>query len=347
MNKMCPKGHAGYIDRRSFIRITGFTGLNGIIPSPSKSLEKDPDLKRASVTRLAMGTTVTMILIHLPDQKVHEAIEGAFVEIERLSDLMNHYKTGTEVSMLNRNGILPNASSEVIEVISKALEYNSLTKGAFDITIYPVIELFRRSFAREKSGYPERERIREALELVGSGNIEIDGQCIRFKKKGMKITLDGIAKGYIVDRASDLLIKHGIERHLINAGGDIRAVGLRDDERPWRAAIQDPEKKDRHLDVIDLKDSAVATSGNYENYYDRDKLYHHIANPKTGLSPANTSSASVIAPTALAADALATALMVMGPDRGTILIDSLPGHESLIITRDKKMRRSGGWISRK
>ena len=163
----------------------------------------------------------------------------------------------------------------------------------------------------------------------------------------MKITLDGIAKGYIVDKASKILLDHVIKRHLINAGGDIKAVGLRDDMQPWRVAIQDPKKRNNHLDVIDLTDGSVATSGNYENYFDRDMLYHHIADPKTGLSPVTTSSASVIAPTATDADALATALMVMEPEKGTMFIDSLAGYESLIITRDNQIKRSSGWVSRK
>jgi thiamine biosynthesis lipoprotein len=350
-NKTGSSKNKNHIDRRSFIKLTGLAGLglalNSAIPLLAKSLGKNPDLHRVSNTRLAMGTTVTMILIYQAEQEARDAIERAFKEIERLSALMDHYKEGTEVSLLNKNGILSNASQEVIEVVSKAIRYYRLTKGAFDITIYPVIDLFKRSFSKGKNSYPERDEIRDVLELVGSDNIEIDGRGIRFKKKGMKITLDGIAKGYIVDKASKILLDHGIKRHLINAGGDIMAVGLREDMQPWRVAIQDPKKRNNHLDVIDLMDASVATSGNYENYFDRDMLYYHIADPKTGLSPVITSSASVIATTATDADALATALMVMGSEKGTMFIDSLAGYESLIITRDNRIRRSAGWVSRK
>ena len=122
-------------------------------------------------------------------------------------------------------------------------------------------------------------------------------------------------------------------------------MGLREDGNQWKIAIQDPAKKNNHLDVIELTDSSVATSGNYENYYDPEKIFYHIADPKTGFSPALNSSASVIAPTTMEADALATALMVMAPDYGIPFINSLPGREALIITREEKLIRSSGWKS--
>ncbi len=343
--------HGRNISRRSFLSITGIAGLGLALkasaPLFAKSLTEDSGLKQVSSTRLAMGTTVTVLLISENEKAAREAINMAFIEIERLSNLMNHYRDGTEISLLNRNGIIHDASDEILEVISEAVKYHRLTGGAFDITIYPVIELFRKSFSRGAGMYPERDEIRKVLELVGSDKIAIEGRSVRLRKKGMSITLDGIAKGYIADRASGILMNNGYENHLINAGGDISGSGLRKDKRPWRVAIQDPKNRDSRLDVIDLHNRAVATSGNYENYFDKEMLYHHIADPATGLSPSNTTSASVTAPTAMAADALATALMVMGPERGTKFIDMLSEHESLIVTRDKRERRSSGWVSRK
>jgi thiamine biosynthesis lipoprotein len=182
---------------------------------------------------------------------------------------------------------------------------------------------------------------------VGSDKIEINDSHIKLKKRGMKLTLAGLAKGYIVDKASEVLFSHGIKNHLINAGGDMKAAGLRDDRKPWKVAIQDPGKGNKHLDVIELSDTSVATSGNYENYFDAEKIYHHITNPKTGLSPVLNSSASVMAPTTMEADALATSLMVMDPDYGTRFINSLPGRESLVFARNNEIRKSTGWKSAK
>ena len=300
-------------------------------------------LERATSTRLAMGTTVAIIILHEPDIDDEKIMNDAFDEIKRLSNIMSHYREDSEVSRLNREGILENADPQLLEVVERALEYNKLTKGTFDITILPVIELFRDRFKENK--IPRDKEIKEVLELVGSDKLEVSGRSIKLKKKGMKITLDGLAKGYIVDMASKVLLENGIKNYLINAGGDIKTAGLREDGKPWKVAIQDPAKKNDHLDVIELTDSSVATSGNYENYFDAEKIFHHIANPKTGFSPVLNSSASIIAPTAIEADALATSLMVMTPDYGIPFINSLAGREVLIITREGKLIKSSGWKS--
>lgn len=300
-------------------------------------------LQRATSTRLAMGTTVTIIVIHETNQDYKKAMESAFTEIKRLSGIMNHYDVNSQLSLLNRQGYLENADPELIKVVKSALEFNKLTKGAFDITVFPLLELFKDRFKNNK--VPQKKEINKVLELVGSDKIEVRESSIRLKKSHMKITLAGIAKGYIVDMASKVLIEHGIKNHLINAGGDMTAVGLRDDGKPWKVAIQDPEKKNNHLDVIELTDSSVATSGNYENYFDPEKIFHHITDPKTGLSPVLNSSASIIAPTAMEADALATALLVMAPDYGIPFINSLSSRESLIITRQGELIKSSGWKS--
>ena len=301
------------------------------------------NLKRATGTRLAMGTTVTIIFLYEPPIDNEKVMNGTFNEIIRLSGIMTHYDENSQISRLNREGVLKNADPQLVEVIVSALEINKLTKGAFDITILPVIEFFRDRFKENK--VPREAEIKEVLGFVGSDKIEVSGRDIRLKKKGMKITLDGLAKGYIVDMASNVLMDYGIKNYLINAGGDIKAAGLREDGKPWKVAIQDPTERNNHLDVIELTDSSVATSGNYENYFDAEKIFHHIADPKTGFSPVLNSSASIIAPAAMDADALATALMVMAPDYGISFINSLSRCEALIITRDGKLIRSSGWKS--
>lgn len=325
------------------MKLAAGAGIAVAIPSFATPACSENKLKRGKSTRLAMGTIVTVILLYKPGTDYDKIMDAAFNEIKRLSGIMNHYDEHSEISRLNREGFLENADPQLLEVIKSALKYNKLTKGAFDITIFPIIELYKKRFNENK--VPQEKEIKEVLKLVGSDKIEIKGRDIRLKKKGMKLTLAGLAKGYIVDMASKLLLNHGVKNHLINAGGDIKAVGLREDGNQWKIAIQDPAKKNNHLDVIELTDSSVATSGNYENYYDPEKIFYHIADPKTGFSPALNSSASVIAPTTMEADALATALMVMAPDYGIPFINSLPGREALIITREEKLIRSSGWKS--
>jgi thiamine biosynthesis lipoprotein len=148
-----------------------------------------------------------------------------------------------------------------------------------------------------------------------------------------------------VDRASHLLTTHGIKNHLINAGGDIRTSGSRKEGKPWTVAIEDPRKKQQFPDIIHLTDGAVATSGNYEIYFDRERMFHHIVDPFTGHSPLLATSVSVVAPTVMDADALSTSVFVLDPSRGTRFVDSLPNCECFIVTKAGEKFKSQGWKS--
>jgi thiamine biosynthesis lipoprotein len=338
------------MNRRLFLKITGLTGLglayNLVVPEPAvRAFQTGEALQKVFRTELAMGTTVSMTIVHPSKKEAEDAMALAYREIARVSGLMTRFDPESPVSRLNRDGGLTGAPPDLVEVITAALKYYRLTGGAFDITILPVIELFKEKFSKGEKEYPSKKEIDRALDHVGSERIEIKGRDIRFTKPGMGITLDGIAKGYAVDKASKVLLDHGADRHLINAGGDMMGRGLRIDGKPWVVAIQDPFKRKNYVDVILLKDAAVATSGNYENYFDRAKMYHHIANPKTGHSPVINVSASVLAPTAMEADALATSMLVMSPSKGVLLINSLPRCDSLVVTRRDRFIRSAGWKS--
>jgi thiamine biosynthesis lipoprotein len=317
----------------------------GIMPARAETVRFNKGLYKVSRTRLAMGTFVSMTLIHDSRDKAEEAMGLAFEEIDRLTGLMNRFDDGTAVGQLNREGLLKGIPPEVAEVVDHALAYYRLSHGTFDISVKPVVDLFRVKLARGKNTVPTDTELKEVLDRVGSDKIELNGRVIRFKTTGMGITLDGIAKGYIVDKASRILVDHKIENHLINAGGDIKTRGVRKDKRPWTVAIQDPQKKRAYPDIIHLTDGAVATSGDYEVYFDREKMFHHIVDPRTGLSPYMSTSVSVIAPTTMEADALSTSVFVMKPSLGTRFINSLPQCESLVITRGNSKVKSSGWKS--
>lgn len=347
MEKLFSK--SGAMDRRSFIKLSGLLGTGlvstSIIPGTAEAVKFNRDTYKVSKTRLAMGTMVSMTLIHTSKDRAEEAIGRANEEIDRLTGLMNRFDDTTAVGKLNQEGMIKDLPPEIIQVISSSLHYHRLTHGAFDISIKPLVDFLREQFSKGRDQYPNERKLKEVLNRVGADQIELDGRSIRFKKPEMGITLDGIAKGYIVDMASKILLDHRIENHLINAGGDIRAIGARPDRRPWTVAIQDPRKNGQHPDMIHLTDAAIATSGNYEVYFDREKMFHHIVDPGTGRSPLASSSVSVVAPSAMEADALSTSVFVMNPERGTRFIDSLPQCESLIISRRDRMIRSQGWKS--
>lgn len=335
------------INRRSFLRLSGLLGLGlasaGIVPPTAEAVRFNRKSFKVSKTRLAMGTFVSMTLIHPSRDEAQEAMGLAFEEIGRLTRSMSRFDQTTAVSQLNREGTLNDVPPEVAEVVAKGLDYYRLSRGSFDISVKPVVDLFRESFGSGEGKPPTEDRLREVLGLVGSNMIELKGRSLRFSKPGMGITLDGIAKGYIVDKASRVLASHNIRHHLINAGGDIRTMGLRQDKKPWTIAIQDPNKGKRYPDIIRMTDGAIATSGNYEVYFDREKMFHHIVDPKTGLSPEASTSVSVIADTAMDADALSTSVFVMNPVRGTRFINGLKRSECLVIARGGQKFRSRGW----
>ncbi len=334
------------IDRRTFLRISGILGI-GIATFSLPSLRRieserfDKKNYKISCTRLGMGTFISMTIIDPSRHKAEEAIGKAFERIKELSDELNRFNSISAVYELNSSGSIKEVPPHMGELIRRSLGYYRMTEGCFDITVKPIIDLFQEKFS--KGLYPEEREIEERLRLVGSDKIALSGKKIFFKEKGMGITLDGIAKGYIVDRAAEVLERYGIENYLINAGGDIRVKGEKSRGRPWRIAIQDPEKRGNYPDVICMKEGAIATSGNYEIYFDREKLFFHIIDPRTGRSPLTDISVSVVSKTACDADALSTAVFVMKPEEGIRFINSLPKREAFIITRERRRLKSSGW----
>jgi len=345
MDRYIPEGQP--MDRRSFLRLSGILGLGlastAVAPVMAEAVKFNKEMFKVSRTRLAMGTFVSMTLIHPSRDRAEEAIGLAFGEIDRLTGLMNRFDERTAVGQLNREGLLKEIPPEVMEVVAGGLFYHRLSGGAFDISVKPVVDLYRKKMERgERLILTERE-LEGVLELVGSEKVILNDRSIRFKKPGMGITLDGIAKGYIVDKASKILSDHGIEHHLINAGGDIKTVGTKQKKEPWAVAIQDPKKEGRYPDVVHMTTGAIATSGDYEVYYDQEKMFHHIVDPKTGLSPHASTSVSVMAPTATAADALATSVFVMNPEAGIRFIESRTKTDCLVISRKGQKFASSGW----
>jgi thiamine biosynthesis lipoprotein len=281
-----------------------------------------------------MSTLVSISMLNASRAQAAEAVETAFSEMGRLIGLLNRFDPSSAVGVLNQDGRLTDVPPELGHVVSRALQFHRRSLGAFDITVKPLVDLLR-------SGKPCRGEWIAALELVGSANVELTGGRIRFRRSGMGVTLDGIAKGYIVDRMAEVLLRNGVNNFLVNAGGDIRTAGTKENGHPWTVAVQDPSKHEQFPDMIHMTDGAVATSGTYE------RRYRHIVDSETGELPEHCASVTVLAPTALAADAVATTLFAMKPDDGLKLIGTLPGNECLVIDDHGEQRRSGGWKSAK
>ncbi|MFH0860194.1 MAG: FAD:protein FMN transferase [Candidatus Altiarchaeota archaeon] len=291
-------------------------------------------------TRALLGTTVTITVMSADPAAARNAINLAFSEIERIEMLLSNYRNTSEVSKLNREGKIENASPDLIVNLEMADYYSNLSGGAFDITVQPILDLYGRTYNIEGRP-PTEEEIGEARELIDYRNIRVDGRNVRFAKDGMSVTLGGIATGYAVDRAVEVLKDNGIEHALINAGGDIRALGSKD-SLPWTIALQDPRNKTNYVTMMRLNNQSVTTSGDYERYFVEKKV-HHIIDPKTGYSAMGVISVTIVADEAIDADALATAVFVLGPEEGLALVENLTNIEGLLITENKTLIRSSGF----
>lgn len=296
---------------------------------------------KVSETRDIMGTVITITVLSDDPAKAQGAISSAFAEIARIDALMSTYRNDSQISVLNREGILENASPDLIFNLERSIFYSELSDGAFDITVQPVLDLYKKAYTIEKRA-PTEEEIAESLERVDYRNIIIEDNSVRFKKEGMKATLGGIAKGYAVDRAIDALQDNGVQRALVNAGGDMRAMGKKSPTEDWQIALQDPRNKSNQIMIIELNNKAVATSGDYERYF-VNKTAHHIIDPKTGYSAVELISVTVVANKAMDADAIATAVFVLGPEEGMALIEEIDSVEGLLITENKTIIKSSGF----
>ena len=333
------------ISRRSFVRLSGLAALalagGGLTRPPAAlaaSLARGQQIFRRS--RLLMGTYVTITVIDPSLTKAEEAVESAFAEIVRLERILSRYQVSGPLAHLNTAGRLAHPDPELVAVLSAARSYHDLSGGAFDATVAPVVDALKAHFEADGAP-PPRAELAALLKRVDGEAVEVSTGEIRLLREGLALTLDGLAKGYIVDLAAQKLTFFGIEGALINAGGDIRALGQKG-RAPWRVAIVDPTRPDHKGPIIDLANESVATSGNYEVFYDTEKLHHHIIDPASGRSPANLVSVSVRADSCLTADALSTTIFCLPPRQGLSLLDKL-GAEGLVIDRAGHRLSRGAW----
>jgi len=325
------------LPRRDFLKISAIAGAvlaaggvwgRRVLDGPSVVVRE---------TRLLMGIILDLEVVAPSQASGRRAIRATLDEMSRLVGIFDHRKPTATLAKLNGEGGLSLAPLELVQVLRRSVQYGDLTSGAFDVTVKPVLDAIRSGWVAAG-----------AQDLVDFRKIRIDGSRLELVKSGMAVTLDGIAKGYIVDRAVDVLKSRGFVDVLIEAGGDLRGVGSAP-TRPWRIGVQDPraEQDPSLLTSFDLPPGAAATSGDYQNAFTADRSIYHIIDPRRGTSPAELASATVLAPRAVDADALSTSLMVLGETRGLALIEQLPGIEALVVTKDKRIQWTSGFPANK
>ena len=269
-----------------------------------------------------MGTVAWVKIYGLEGRAAAEAAEEALEEMHRIESVMSAWKEESELSRLNAasGGAPRELSDELFDVVDRSFRFSRITGGAFDPTTAPLVDLW--GFRGGEPALPGDAALDSALALVGSSRIVLDReeQTIALLP-GMRLDLGGIAKGYAVDRAAEILRGRGAQSALVNIGGNMYAIGAPPGRDAWTIGIRDPRGGDGVAGTLLLRNEAVATSGDYENFVEIDgRRYGHIIDPRSGRPAAGVLAVTVVARTAIAADALSTGLFVMGPERAPIAL---------------------------
>ena len=288
-----------------------------------------------------MGTRVSVELWHTEASVAADCSQRVFAEMDRINALMSSYLDSSELSFINNNAATAavEISDELALLVERSLHFSEISRGAFDITYASI----GYAYDYRKRQQPSDQSVAQKMAAIDYHHIELAGNKIRFNNNAVRIDLGGIAKGYAVDRAADIIGQCGISKAMVSAGGDSRILGDRMG-RPWVIGIQHPRDPAGIVLRLPLSDSAISTSGDYERFFiDNGKRVHHIINPSTGRSAAASWSATVIGPDAMTTDALATSVFILGAVRGLALIESLEGIDAIIIDSDGKLHYSSGF----
>ena len=295
-----------------------------------------------------MGSDVRVTALVSSERDALRTLERVFDEFDRLDRLLSVWHANSDVSRINvEAGRTPvKVSAETIELLQTAKQVGEWTGGKFDVTFGALSGLWKFDHDQDNQ-IPHAADIRARLPDIDVQAVElnVDRGTVFLPRKGMRLHLGGIGKGYAVDRAAAILRADGISDFLIQAGGDLYASGNRGD-RPWRAAIRDP-RADRIFAAMSVRDETFSTSGDYERYFIRDgRRYHHILDPDKGEPARGCRSVTIVARQATLADALSTGVFVLGPQAGMALIEKIPDVEGVIVTDSNTVMISTGLTER-
>lgn len=297
-----------------------------------------------SQSRFCLGTQCTITIYGSLTEDLFDVVFGRIREIE---EKMSRDLERSEVSRVNSEAgnRSVRVSEDTYSVVSRSLELSRLSKGAFDVTVGPLVTLW--DIGGEKPEVPSAGDLGEALSHVGYEAVRTvpDVRSVYLETKGMELDLGGIAKGYAADEAVRVLRTRGVRSGIIDLGGNVLVMGTKPGDEPWRIGIQNPfQLRGEYLGVIETVDRTVVTSGVYERFFEQNgKRYHHILDPETGYPVENSlMSVTVTAANSMDADGLSTAVFVLGRERGRELIESLNGIEAVFVTRDREVFLTSG-----
>jgi thiamine biosynthesis lipoprotein len=318
-------------NRRRFLRILAVAGAGGLTWGLAWRRRRDHD-RPLTMTRQLMGTVVNLTIAGYDHDAALAAASDCLGRMADLESVLSRFRPDSQVSRLNRDGRVDDADPALVDLVSRSATLSELTAGAFDITVEPVLRLYHE---RSSQGLPATSAIEQALSRVDWRRLQVGEGSVRFIAPGMALTMDGIAKGYIVDAGVEVLHRHGLTDVMVEAGGDLLAVGKRSAQRPWRLAIAPPRSSmSGATPIIELSNQAVATSGDSLHPFSPDYRHHHILDPARGYSSPDLASATVVAPDVTTADALATAMMVLTPDAALALTSHFPESHAYLVTKE-------------
>ena len=277
----------------------------------------------------------TVMSVTVNGENAEEACEAAVSEVNRLDALLSTGKESSEIAQVNDDGG-GTLSEDAQILLKKAMELYEVSDGLFDISIYPVMELW--GFTTGDYHVPAEKDLEEKLSLVDASGIRFDEETgeVSFKKEGMKIDFGGIAKGYTSTRLMDILREEGISSALVNLGGNVQALGSKPDGSKWKVGVQDPENNGDLLGILSISDLAVITSGGYERYFEEDgKTYHHIIDTRTGYpAEAGLLSVTIVMEDGTTADGLSTFLFAAGEEKAIEFWRENHGEFEMILCTD-------------
>ena len=292
-----------------------------------------------------MGSRFDITIVSESEVQANSSIDEVIAEIKRIEKIISSWDENSETSLINKNaGIQPvKVSSELFNLIQRAIKISEITDGAFDITYASMDKVWK--FDGSMDHEPTPLEIASSIANVGFTNIVLDKEktTVFLKKTGMKIGFGAIGKGYAADKAKELMISKDVFAGIINASGDLTTWGRQASGEKWIVGITNPLDKEKVFSWLPIDNSSVATSGNYEKFVSfNGEKYSHIIDPRTGYPSKGINSVSVFSKSAELCDALATAVFIMGKETGLSFINQLNGTEIIIVDFDNKIHKSNG-----
>ena len=313
--------------RRRFLQLAAATSAVGLTGIRRGFATPETHVWQGS----ALGADATITLGGLEANRAEAVLRESLDEITRLESLFSLYREDSALSRLNRDGSLEYPDEDFLELLNVSKRIFSATSGAFDPTVQPLWRLYT-------SGRIGTEEIAAAASLVDFRNVEWSDKHVRFARPGVAMTLNGIAQGFITDRVADLLRSQGLTSVLVNLG-EYRAVGTHPELRPWQVGIQDPKSANGVVEIIELQDEAVATSGAYGGRIGPNGDVNHLFDPHSGQSASRYLSVSVVHPSATIADGLSTAFSLLSEQEIEASLNVFEGARALIVRPDGSLAR--------